>query len=137
MNPNYKNKVFPELIPLSFESNFPAGTPELAISFLKHLLVYNPSERPGAIDALAHPFFTDMRMSRLELPGSQGAMPVEMYSFTQNEYNFAARVIEQTSLIPEWLPQGWMNHIDRYAKNLHPSVKRMKQISTPQAASKR
>ena len=82
MNPNYKNKVFPELIPLSFESNFPAGTPDLAISFLKHLLVYNPSERPGAIDALAHPFFSDMLMTRLNLPGNQGAMPVEMYSFT-------------------------------------------------------
>ena len=63
-------------------------------------------------------------MSRLELPGSQGSMPVEMYSFTQHEYNFAARVIEETTLIPEWLPQGWMSHIDRYAKNLHPSVKR-------------
>ena len=42
MNPNYKNKAFPELIPLSFESNFPAGTPELALRFLKYLLVYNP-----------------------------------------------------------------------------------------------
>ena len=47
-----------------------------------------------------------------------------MYSFTQHEYNVGARVIEETTLIPEWLPQGWMNHIDRYAKNLHPTVKK-------------
>ena len=61
MNPNYKNKVFPELIPLGFESNFPAGTPEVTISFLKHLLIYNPNSRPSALDALAHPFFNDLR----------------------------------------------------------------------------
>ena len=61
MNPNYKNKVFPELIPLSFESNFPANTHEVTLSFLKHLLVYNPEDRPAALDALAHPFFNDLR----------------------------------------------------------------------------
>lgn len=70
MNPNYKNKVFPELIPLSFESNFPAGTPEIALNFLKHLLVYNPESRPGALEALAHPFFHDLRGARLDLPGN-------------------------------------------------------------------
>lgn len=81
MNPNYKNKAFPELIPLSFESNFPAGTPELALRFLKYLLVYSPSERPGAIDALAHPFFAELRAQRIDL-GAQGSTPVEMFSFT-------------------------------------------------------
>lgn len=82
MNPNYKNKSFPELIPLSFESNFPASTPEVALNFIKHLLVYSPEERPGALDALAHPFFADFRAQRLDLPGNQGPMPVEMFSFT-------------------------------------------------------
>ena len=70
MNPNYKNKVFPELIPLGFESNFPAGTPDVALSFLKHLLVYSPNDRPSALEALAHPFFADLRNQRLELPGN-------------------------------------------------------------------
>lgn len=49
MNENYKNRTFPELVPLAFESNFPAGTPSTATDFLKHLLVYSPAERPGAL----------------------------------------------------------------------------------------
>ena len=57
MNPNYKNRNFPDLVPLAFSSNFPAGTPRVALDFVKHLLVYDPFERPAALQALAHPFF--------------------------------------------------------------------------------
>ena len=38
MNPNYKNRNFPDLVPLAFSSNFPAGTPHVALDFIKHLL---------------------------------------------------------------------------------------------------
>ena len=61
MNPKYKNRQFPDVLPLAFESNFPAGTPQVALEFLKHLLVYNPNKRPSAIEALTHPFFNDIR----------------------------------------------------------------------------
>ena len=81
MNPNYKNKTFPELIPLEFESNFPAGIPSVALDFLKHLLVYSPNDRPNALQALAHPFFNELRTSRINVP-DQGIMPLEMYNFT-------------------------------------------------------
>jgi len=57
MNPDYKNKVFPDLVPAAFESNFPACTPSVALDFLQHLLVYSPTQRPGALEALSHPFF--------------------------------------------------------------------------------
>ena len=81
MNPNYKNKTFPELIPLEFESNFPAGIPSVALDFVKHLLVYSPNDRPNALQALAHPFFNELRTSRINVP-DQGIMPLEMYNFT-------------------------------------------------------
>ena len=34
MNPDYKNKNFPALVPLAFETNFPAGTPQVTLDFL-------------------------------------------------------------------------------------------------------
>ena len=82
MNPNYKHKEFPQLYPVPFDSNFPAGTPQDALDFLEHLLVYDPKNRPSALEALAHPFFDDLRKHRIDLPGSQGPMPYQMYSFT-------------------------------------------------------
>ena len=68
MNPSYKNKVFPDLVPLAFESNFPAGTPPVATDFLKYLLNYDPNARPGALQALTHSFFNDFRISRVDVP---------------------------------------------------------------------
>ena len=38
MNSNYKYRNFPDLVPLAFSSNFPAGTPHVALDFLKSLL---------------------------------------------------------------------------------------------------
>lgn len=121
MNPDYKNKVFPSLVPLAFETNFPAGTYQVTLDFLEHLLVYDPNERPSAIEALAHPFFNDLRTNRLDVPGGQGLMPMEMFNFTQEEYNDSAQVIEETTLIPEWLPKTFMSHINRYAIAMHPT----------------
>ena len=51
-------------------------------------------------------------------------MPLEMFNFTQPEYNSASRLIEETSLIPHWLPKNWMSHIDRYAKGFHVNQQR-------------
>ena len=123
MNPKYKNKNFPELVPMPLENSFPPGTPAVALDFIKHLLVYDPKKRPGALDALAHPFFSELRTSRVDLPGAQGLVPLDMYNFTQTEYNFGARVIESTSLLPDWLPNNWMSNIDRYARAIHASKK--------------
>ena len=38
MNPKYKHRIFPELVPLPYESNFPPTTPEIALDFIKTLL---------------------------------------------------------------------------------------------------
>ena len=58
-------------------------------------------------------------MNRLDIPG-QGQVPLDMYNFTQVEYNANAVLIERTPLIPEFCPLNWMQHIDRYQKSLHP-----------------
>ena len=38
MNPDYKNRDFPGLKPLPFETNFPATTNRTALDFIKYLL---------------------------------------------------------------------------------------------------
>ena len=82
MNPDYKNRNFPSIHPLPFGNNFPPGTSDTATDFLKKLLVYNPKDRPGALEALAHPFFYELKQGRVELPGAQGALPFQMFEFT-------------------------------------------------------
>ena len=49
MNPDYKNKNFPDMVPMPFESNFPPCTDNVALDFLRYLLVYSPGERPSAL----------------------------------------------------------------------------------------
>mmetsp|Transcript_44738 Transcript_44738/g.59400 ORF Transcript_44738/g.59400 Transcript_44738/m.59400 type:complete len:109 (+) Transcript_44738:916-1242(+) len=108
MNPNYKHRVFPDLVPLPYESNFPPATPDVALDFIRTLLRYDPNSRPSAIEALKHPFFTEIRMQRLEIPGPEQLMPFEMFLWTQQEYAANARLIEQTPLIPAWLPKNYL-----------------------------
>ena len=121
MNPKYKHRVFPDLVPLPYESNFPPTTPEIALEFIRTLLQYDPNNRPTAIEALKHPFFNELRMQRLEIPGPEQLMPFELFLWTKEEYIANARIIE-TTLTPNWLPRNYLQHLDRYAKVLNPST---------------
>ena len=65
-------------------------------------------------------------------------MPLEMYAFTQQEYNTAAQVIEETPLIPEWLPKTWISDVDRFAKGLHPlNTKTVRKAAQPSRSVQR
>ena len=54
-----------------------------------------------------------------------------MYNFTQEEYNSNAKEIEETTLIPDWLPKNWMSHVNRYGIAMHPSKSKLKGSITP------
>jgi len=106
MNPEYKNREFPQLKPLPFETNFPATTNSQAIDFIKHLLNFNPKKRPCAIAALKHPFFDELLTPNLKLPNGLIASTT-IFDFTQDEYDNEGVLIENY-LLPEWLPSMWM-----------------------------
>ena len=132
MNPKYKHRIFPELVPLPYESNFPPTTPEIALDFIKTLLQYDPSKRPTAIEALKHPFFHEIRNQRIEIPGPEQVMPCEMFLWTEEEYMANARLIETAPLIPTWLPKNYLQHLHRHAKALHPATpNRSAALSSP------
>ena len=86
------------------------------------MLVYDPAKRPRAIQALAHPFFNELKQPRLELPNQQGTLPLDIFHFTQEEYDSMPALIE-TSLLPEWLPEGFMADVDRTHLHLNPRNK--------------
>ncbi|ETV93745.1 CMGC/CDK protein kinase, variant 1 [Aphanomyces invadans] len=54
--PDYHKVSFPVFSPLPLETLF-ADTDSIALDLLKHLLVYDPSQRLDAAEALKHPYF--------------------------------------------------------------------------------
>ena len=115
MNPDYKNRDFPGLKPLPFETNFPATTNRTAIDFIKYLLQFDPKKRPTAIGALQHPFFHELFTPNLVLP-TGGLADWTLFDFTQDEYDNEGQIIE-SKLIPEWLPETWMDGVKRIHMN--------------------
>ena len=81
MNPGYRNKVFPSLNPLPFDTNFPAMVEPNALSFLLTCLTYDPKSRPDALEALAHPFFDEIKKERKLLPNGN-TIPISIFEFT-------------------------------------------------------
>jgi glycogen synthase kinase 3 beta len=114
MNKDYKYQDMPYYKPLPFETFFPPLTNSLALDFLKSLLIYDPVQRPSALEALTHPFFDDFKEPQEKLH-SGSPFPMSVFAFTQHEYNSNATMVEAL-LLPKYLPEEWMEDIDRHAK---------------------
>lgn len=70
MNPNYMEHKFPQIKPHPFSKVFRKADNE-AIDLIAKLLEYTPTERLGAIDAMVHPFFEELRKEDTKLPDSR------------------------------------------------------------------
>lgn len=74
MNPSYTEHRFPQIKPHPFSKVFRSRTPEDAIAFITKTLQYEPLKRLTAFQALADPFFDELRdpnvkmMNGKELP---------------------------------------------------------------------
>jgi serine/threonine protein kinase len=111
MNKNYSSTSFPQLDVLPFETNFPALVPDMALDFLQMCLVYDPKQRPDAIEVLQHPFFEDLKGDRVVVaPGV--ILPDKLFDFTDSEYTMAGKLIEE-HLLPDYLPKNWMGYVNR------------------------
>ncbi len=58
-------KLLPPSDGLDFKEVYP-DAPDIAINLLKKILVLDPTDRLTAAQALAHPFFDDVRQSQAE-----------------------------------------------------------------------
>lgn len=89
MNPNYMEHKFPQIKPHPFSKVsqrvnvesilkltavqvFRKADPN-AIDLISRLLEYTPTQRLGAIDAMVHPFFDELRDPNTRLPDSRHA----------------------------------------------------------------
>ncbi|CAA9987939.1 glycogen synthase kinase 3, putative [Plasmodium knowlesi strain H] len=84
MNPNYADVKFPDVKPKDLKKVFPKGTPEDAINFVSRFLKYEPLKRLSPIEALADPFFDDLRDPCIKLPKYIEKLP-DLFNFTDAE----------------------------------------------------
>src|SRR6187551_3740957 len=93
MNPNYMEHKFPQIKPHPFNKVFRKADAN-AIDLIARLLEYTPTERLGAIDAMVHPFFDELRDPSTRLPDSRHQTGVlkdlpPLFDFSRHELSIA------------------------------------------------
>ena len=99
MNPNYSEFKFPAIKPNSWQKVFKSRTPVEAVDLISKLLVYNPERRLNPVEALAHPFFDELREQGTRLPN--GSPLPDLFDFHKEEITSTTASIMKI-LIPEW-----------------------------------
>lgn len=69
MNPNYTEFKFPQIQAHPWSKVFTKRLPAEAVDLVGLLLVYSPTRRLTALEAMAHPFFDELRDPLARLPG--------------------------------------------------------------------
>ncbi|RYP79644.1 hypothetical protein DL770_006593 [Monosporascus sp. CRB-9-2] len=93
MNPNYMEHKFPQIKPHPFSKVFRRADAN-ALDLIARLLEYTPTERLGAIDAMVHPFFDELRDPNTKLPDSRHStgqlrdLP-NLFDFNKHELSIA------------------------------------------------
>lgn len=72
MNSNYTDFKFPHIKPVPWSKVFHPQTDADAVDLVSRLLVYEPQKRVRPMEALAHPFFDELRRTVDESDGSGG-----------------------------------------------------------------
>ncbi|MFS8027101.1 putative protein-serine/threonine kinase [Helianthus anomalus] len=68
INPNYNDFRFPQIKAHPWHRVFHKRMPPEAIDLASRLLQYSPSLRCNALEAIAHPFFDELRQPNVHLP---------------------------------------------------------------------
>jgi len=76
MNPNYTDFKFPQIRAHPWAKVFSKRMPPDGVDLVARLLVYDPAARLGALDALAHPFFDELRCPGTTLPSGAPLPPL-------------------------------------------------------------
>lgn len=102
MNKNYMEHKFPQIRPHPFSKVFRPRTAPDAIDLISKLLDYTPSARLSAAEALAHPYFDELRQPPPEgqdahlLPNGRPYPP--LFDFTREELSVRPDLIHK--LVP-------------------------------------
>jgi len=83
MNQNYTEFKFPQIKPHPWSRVFRARTPSDAISLTSNLLEYTPGIRLSPLEACAHSFFDELRMTGIRLPNDKD-LP-QLFNFSSQE----------------------------------------------------
>lgn len=98
MNPNYTEFKFPQIKAHPWHKVFHKRMPPEAVDLVSRLLQYSPNLRCSAVEALAHPFFDELRDPNTRLPNGRPLPP--LFNFKQLELKGASPELLQR-LIPE------------------------------------
>ncbi|CAN6802503.1 unnamed protein product [Brassica oleracea var. botrytis] len=97
MNPNYTDFRFPQIKAHPWQKVFHKRMPPEAIDLASRLLQYSPSLRCTALEACAHPFFSELREPNARLPNGRPLPP--LFNFKQELSGASPELIDR--LIPE------------------------------------
>lgn len=102
MNPNYTDFKFPQIKAMSFSKIFRPRTPVDAIDLLANFLRYVPTERLNPIEALAHPFFDELRSPNLKLTDGK-SVTLDLFDFTEEEKAYINTKKDlYAKIVPDW-----------------------------------
>lgn len=105
MNPNTTSFKFPQIKPHPWVKVFRGKAPTAAIDLVSQFLRYEPMKRLDPFDALAHPFFDELREPGCKLPNGR-PLP-EIFNFTDEELRTAAKRGLLRRLIPPQVFAEW------------------------------
>jgi serine/threonine protein kinase len=99
MNPNHTSFDFPQIKPHPWSKVFGKKAPEDALDLISRLLCYEPTKRLDPLEAMAHPFFDDLRASGCQLPNGK-PLPV-LFNFTEEEVRTSRGMGIYEKLLPQ------------------------------------
>ncbi|ODQ64965.1 glycogen synthase kinase-like protein-3 beta [Nadsonia fulvescens var. elongata DSM 6958] len=132
MNPNYLEHKFPQIKPHPFAKVFRKASPD-AIDLIAKLLEYSPISRLSAIEAMAHPFFDELRDPLARLPDSRNAnngAPQDLpplFNFSAHELSINPAL--NSILVPEHAKQWLYDSQGIDLNNFVPLTKEQMQVS--------
>ncbi|KAF5764828.1 putative protein-serine/threonine kinase CMGC-GSK family [Helianthus annuus] len=97
MNPNYNDFRFPQMKGFPWHKVFPKRMPAEAVDLASRLLQYSPSLRSNALEAMAHPFFDEIRQPNVYLPDGRPLPP--LFDFKQELSGASMELVNR--LIPD------------------------------------
>jgi len=98
MNPNHTSFKFPQIKAHPWSKVFRNKAPASAIDLVSKFLKYKPHDRLDPFEALAHPFFDELRDPNARLPNGRPLPPI--FNFTDDELRRMVKLNLTKRLVP-------------------------------------